>query len=162
VTRAFAAAVIAVGLVSIPAALAAEPPSQRSSAPPASRIQACSLLPAAEVKKHLPWRPQLDQFAPEEEPIGTIGSSCNYPTVFIQVLPFSQNMINIMREKGGLETLSGVGDEAYFHNNRDRYAEFFVRVGQRMLTLQANVDGNMPTVKAGSINLARALVARLR
>jgi hypothetical protein len=43
--------------------------------------------------------------AVEEEPVGISGSSYNYPSVFIQVLPFSQRTINLAREKGGLETI---------------------------------------------------------
>jgi hypothetical protein len=71
-------------------------------------------------------------------------------------------MLDVAREKGGLETIGGVGDEAYFHNNADRYAELYVRAGQHLLTLQANVDGNMEAVKPGVVNLAKALVAKLR
>src|SRR5689334_7138345 len=85
--------------------------------PPAQsqRIQACSLLPKEEVKKHLPWKPIFDARAPEEEPIGAAGSSCNYPSVDIQVLPFSQGFLDSARKQtGGVETIGGIGDEAYF------------------------------------------------
>ncbi len=133
-------------------------------APEASeqRIAVCKLLTAAEVKKHLPWRPQLDQFPPEEEAIGTAGSSCNYPSVMIQVLPFSQNMIDAARKKGGLETVSGIGDEAYFHNNLNRFAELYVKTGKYTVTLQSNWDGKDASVKAGTLSLAKALVVKLR
>ena len=56
--------------------------------------------------KHLPWKPVLDGMAIEEEPVGVSGSSCNYPSVFIQVLPFSQRTIDLARKKGGLEIIS--------------------------------------------------------
>jgi hypothetical protein len=46
--------------------------------------------------------------------------------VFIQILPFSQTTIDSARKKGGLEPIKGVGDEAYFHNNKDGYAELYV------------------------------------
>lgn len=58
----------------------------------------------------------LDQMAPEEEPIGTSGSSCNYPSVMIQVIPFTRVTVDALRKKG-VETIAGLGDEAYFHNN---------------------------------------------
>ena len=85
---------------------------QTSQQPPAAgpaRIKACSLLPKEEVKKHLPWIPVLDRMPIEEEPVGNSGSSCNYPTVFIQVLPFSQGMIDLMRKKSGSKP-SGVSE----------------------------------------------------
>jgi hypothetical protein len=164
VNRFVKAALLAVGVVAAgPPSLPAQPPT--SQPPPAAgspRLSACSLVPKEEVKKHLPWIPVLDGMAIEEEPLGSSGSSCNYPSVFIQVLPFSQRMLDVAREKGGLETISGVGDEAYFHNNADRYAELYVRAGKHLLTLQANVDGNLESVKPGVVNLAKALVAKLR
>ena len=164
VNRFVIAALIALSAVSAcaPALLPQpQPPQQRPTAA-APRIRACSLLPKDEVKKHLPWRPLLDQFAIEEEPVGNYGSSCNYPSVFIQVLPFLQGTIDAARKKGGLETIGGVGDEAYFHNNANRYAELYVRAGTHLLTVQANVDGSIGSVKPGVLNLAKALVAKLR
>jgi hypothetical protein len=154
--------VIAVGVVSagLPSLLA-----QRSQQPPAAgvpRINACSLVPKDEVKKHLPWLSVLDSLPVEEEPIGTSGSSCNYPSVFVQVLPFSQGTMDLVRKKTGLEIVTGVGDEAYLHNNANRYAELYVRSGKYMLTLQANMDGKIDAVKPGVLTLARAFVAKLR
>jgi hypothetical protein len=129
---------------------------------PAAAIRACSLVSKEEVKKHLPWAAVLDNMPIEEEPIGTSGSSCNYPSVHIQVLPFSQRTIDMARQKGGLETVSGVGDEAYFYNNAGRYAELYVKSGKHLVTLQANLDDNMASVKPGVVALARALVAKVR
>jgi len=156
-------ALMAVGIFSACSlSLLAQP--QTSQQPPAAgpaRIKACSLLPKEEVKKHLPWIPALDRMPIEEEPVGNSGSSCNYPTVFIQVLPFSQGMIDLMRKKSGIETIRGIGDEAYLHNNRNRYAELVVRAGKYLLTLQANMDGKIESVKPGVLNLAKALVTKL-
>jgi hypothetical protein len=151
-------------------ALSANPVSMQAQAKPAQpvpaaglqRIAVCSLLPTAEVKKHLPWKPLLDQFPPEEEVIGAWGSSCNYPTVMIQVLPFSQAMIDGARKKGGLEAISGIGEEAYFHNNLNRYAELYVKSGKYLVTLQSSWDGKDTTVKAGTLSLAKAILAKLK
>lgn len=161
--RCFTATFIAAGLVSVN--LVSPLAQSRTSQPlptAGSPIHACSLLPKEEVKKQLPWLPVLDQMRIEEEPIGAAGSSCNYPSVMIQVLPFSQRMIDIARNKGGLEPISNVGDEAYFHNNANEYAELYVRSGKHLLTLQANWDGKVGSVKSGVVNLAKALVVRLR
>jgi len=38
----------------------------------------------------------------------------------------------------------------------------FVKVGNQLLTLQANLQGEMAAVKPGVLNLAKALVAKLR
>ena len=138
----------------------------RTSQPPTAagspQIHACSLLTKEEVKKHVPWIPVLDRMPIDEEPVGVSGSSCNYPSVFIQILPFSQRTIDMARQQGGLEPISGIGDQAYFHNNKNLYAEVFVKAGNQLLTLQANMEGNMATVKPGVLNLAKALVAKLR
>jgi hypothetical protein len=154
---------VVIALASPSALVAQRGAGQPPPAAVAPRIKVCSLLPKEEVKQHLPWRPLLDQFPIEEEAIGASGSSCNYPSVTLQVLPFSQGMIDAAREKGGLEKISGVGDEAYFHNNADRYAELYVKVGNRMLTVQANAEKEtMESAKSGAVSLARALVAKLR
>jgi hypothetical protein len=55
-----------------------------------------------------------------------------------------------------------LGDEAYFRNNKNMFAEVFVRVGQRLLTLQADADDNVAAVKPKVIGLAREYVAKLR
>jgi hypothetical protein len=130
---------------------------------PAGTVKVCSLLTKEEVKKHLPWPPFLDQMEPEEEAIGNSGSSCNYPSVDVQVVAFQQGTIDAVRKKGGLESVAEIGDEAYFHNNANRYAELYVRVGDRLLTLQGNVSpGTIESVKPGVLSLARAYVAKLR
>jgi hypothetical protein len=127
-----------------------------------ANIRACSLLPKEEVKRYLPWIPALDQFPVEEEPIGNSGSSCNYPSAMIQVMPFSQSMIDGARKKGGLETLKDIGDEAYFYNNPNGYAEVYAKTGKYLVTVQANARGKVDAVKPGAMNLAKALVAKLR
>ena len=147
------------GLASLKAQVKSAPPAAASGI---QKVAVCKLLPTAEVKKHLPWRPQLDQFPPEEEAIGTLGSSCNYPSVMIQVLPGAQRMIEEAKKKGGLEPVSGIGEEAWFHNNLNRYAELYVKSGKYVVTLQSNWDGKDPAVKSGTLSLAKALLAKLQ
>ena len=133
--------------------------SAQASASPA--VRACSLLPKGVVKRHVPWIDALDRMEPEEEAIGRTGSSCSYPSVIIQVLPASSRILETARKKGGLEKISGIGDEAYFYNNSNRYAEVYVRAGRHILTVQADVNDRIASVKPGALNLARALVAKL-
>jgi hypothetical protein len=141
--------------------VAASAPSLHAQAGKAG-IHACSLLTKEEVKRHLPWVPALDQFPVEEEPIGNSGSSCNYPSATIQVMPFSPSTIDAARKKGGLETLKDIGDEAYFYNNPAGYAEIYAKTGKYLVTVQANARNKVDAVKPGAMNLAKALVAKVR
>ncbi len=160
VTTSFIAlAVVSASLVTLRAQ--AKPPQSPPSGG-SQRVAVCKLLSTAEVKKHLPWKPLLDQFPPEEESIGVSGSSCNYPSVMIQVLPGAQGMIDEAKKKGGLEPVTGIGEEAYFHNNLNRYAELYVKSGKYVVTLQSSWDGKDAAVKSGTLSLAKALVAKLR
>lgn len=133
--------------------------SAQASAAPA--VRACSLLPKAEVKRHVPWIAVLDQMAPEEEAIGDSGSACSYPSVHVQVLPSSSRLLEIARKRGGMEKIGGLGDEAYFYNNPNGYAEVYVRAGRHIVTVQATVKDRIESVKPGAVNLARALVSKL-
>ena len=128
-------------------------------------VKVCSLVTVAEVKKVAPWPPHLDQFAKaEEEPVGTRGSSCNYPTVFVQVLSFSQGTIDAAKKAGAQEAVAGVGDEAYVRNNRDRYAELITRVGPHLITLQLSVTTGktFEDEKPKLVELSKLFVSRLR
>jgi hypothetical protein len=157
------AALITVVVSAFPLPLAAQ--ARAPQQPPGAgsqKVNACSLLSKAEVKKYLPWIAALDAMAVEEEPLGSTGSSCNYPSVTVQVLAYSQGTIDAVRKRGGLETLSGVGDEGYFYNNPNGYAEIYTKVGKHLLTVQANAHDKVEAVKPGALNLAKALVAKLR
>jgi|RhiMethySRZTD1v2_1073278.scaffolds.fasta_scaffold404095_3 hypothetical protein len=127
------------------------------------RINACSLLTKEEVKKIVPWAAMLDQFPVEEEPVGTSGSSCNYPNVHIQVLPYTPGFVETARKQEKFEPLPGVGDEAYFRDNRGEYAELLVRSGQRIVTVQKDIGTNRTaeTEKPAVVALAKALIAKL-
>lgn len=54
--------------------------------------------------------------------------------------------------------------EAYLYHNPAGYAELYVKVGARLLTLQRSIDmgQTIGDVRAGTIALANALVAKLR
>ena len=128
-------------------------------------VEVCALVSLADVKKLAPWPPHIDPFAKaEEEAIGSSGSSCNYPTAHVQVMAFNQRMLDAARKAGKLEPVPGVGDEAWIRNNRDRFAELYVRIGPHLLTVQTDIginetfDSEKPTL----IALAKAFVAKLR
>ena len=125
-------------------------------------VEVCKLLPKEEVKKHLPWQSMFDQMELEEVAIGTTGSSCGYPTVEVQVMLFTKGFVDAARKTGTLENIAGLGDEAYFRNNKNEYAEVFVRIGSRLLTLQADADNNVNAAKPKVISLAKVYVEKLR
>lgn len=130
-------------------------------APAQASVRACALLPREEVRRHVPWNAILDQMAHEEEPVGTAGSSCNYPSVHIQVLPYSARTMELVRQKPGAEAVGGLGQSAYAVNNAGDYAEVYVQAGRYLLTVQASVEGGFEATKPRAIALARALVAKL-
>jgi hypothetical protein len=145
--------VIAVS-VSSPLPLQAQPAPQR--------IAVCSLLPKTEVRKHLPWNDIVDRMPPEEEPVGTYGSSCNYPSVFIQVFPVGRLVRGQPTTEPGWQALTGLGDEAWFRPNGTNYAELYVKTATHTLTIQASANGNVDAVRPGAVSLAKALLAALR
>lgn len=155
--------VLGVGLVLAWPRVAAGAEAQAPAATP-PRVEVCSLVPKAEVKKQLPWQDFLDAMPVEEEPVGAAGSSCSYPSVHVQVLPYTRSFVDALRtsKTGALESIPGVGDEAWFRHNRKMFAEVAVRVGPRLLTLQASAEDDVADVKARVIDLARVYVARLR
>ena len=126
------------------------------------RIAACSLLTKAEVRKHLPWNDIVDRMPPEEEAVGAAGSSCNYPSVFIQVFPVGRLVRGQPSTEPGWQPVAGIGDEAWFRPNGTDYAELYVKTATHTLTIQANADGKVDAVKPGTLSLAKALLAKLR
>jgi hypothetical protein len=122
------------------------------------------LLPKAEVKKLIGAGPSFDRMEPEEEPVGTYGSSCNYSGVLVQVIPFQQQSIDAARKRGKLDDLAGIGDAAYAFDNPAGYAEIYVKVGTRLLTIQRDVPvgQTQADVRPGAIALARTLATKLR
>lgn len=130
-------------------------------------VKVCSLLTLAEVKKLAPWEKHFDPFAKgEEEPIGTSGSSCSYPTLFVQVMAFDQSFIDTFKKRTGtgLEPVAGVGEEAYVRNNADRDAVLVARVGPHSLTVQLNIerDKTFASTKPSLIAIAKTYAAKLR
>ena len=127
-------------------------------------VEVCSLLSLAEVKKLAPWPPHLDAFAKAEEEAIPQGSSCNYPTVDVQVMSFRQSTIDRLKKTDKLEPVSGIGDEAYLRNNKDRYSELLARVGPHLLTVQFNIPTGQTfeTTKTTVIGLGKAYAAKLR
>lgn len=154
-TRALVA--LALVLTVMPATRASQ-----SAAGNTSRVDVCGLVPKAEVKRLVPWQNMFDNMPLDDEPIGAAGSSCGFPSVHVQVMPFSQGFLDALRKTGPLEPVSGLGDLAFFRDNKGEYAEVYVRVGARLLTVQADGEPTVAATKPRAIDLAKLYVAKLR
>lgn len=152
---------IAVMMCGAVAATAAQAP---SSAGARTRLSACAVMPRELVEK-MSSDPQLvKQMEPDEAPIGTHGSSCDYGAVGLQVNPFARS--DQLRQSPGKDwqPVAGLGDAAYFRNNADRFAELMVWTGADHFTIQLVVPaGRTPEAsRPDTIALANAIIPRLR
>lgn len=102
---------------------------------------------------------------PEEEPAGN-GTACHYVDITLQIDTFTPDRLEQMRKTAEQEwaPLSGVGDAAYFRNNRNRFAELIGRVGAHSFTIQLGVpfQGSAESMKPNVIALANAIAPKLR
>ena len=141
-----------------------------SQAPVAGKppISACSLLPTDLVVKVGGLDSKMAKFIkPEEEAMGTTGSACEYGEVRLQVDPFTPARLEELRKTNSAKnwvTVSGVGNAAYFNNNRDRYAELIVSTGTHVFTIQFGVatGSTAEATKPNTIALANAIIPKLR
>jgi hypothetical protein len=141
----------------------------KSAATPA--IRACALLTASEVRKLTALPDPLNLYEsmpPDEAPVGK-GSSCNYPSVHVQINPFDWSTIDSLRVKNPteFEAVPGVGSAAFVRANKRgsiEFAELYARVGPNILTLQMDVPDGSSTaaVKPGLIALAKAYATKLQ
>jgi len=149
--------------LSLVACLAAASPAPAQSGKPA--IRACEVLTRDVVAKFDTGNPKMRDLIPrDEEAIGSHGSSCNDGSIFVQIDPFLNSDSYRRSPAKDWQAVSGVGDTAYFHNNRDRYAELMVWSGKHHFTIQLSVpDGRTAeAVKPNTIGIATALVAKLK
>ncbi len=150
------------------ACLAAASPAVAQPAKPATgkpAIRACEVLTRDVVAKFDTGNPKMRDLIPRnEEAIGAHGSSCDDGSILVQIDPFLNSEAYRKSPPKGWQTVSGVGDAAYFHNNRDRYAELMVWSGRHHFTIQLSVpDGRTAeAVKPNTIGIATALIAKLK
>ena len=86
-----------------------------------------------------------------------------YPSVRVQLVPYSQGFLDKERQKPQVEVVAGVGTEAFFVPRVRQFAELYVRAGKPLLMLQASVPTGqtVDSIKPAVVNLAKALVAKL-
>ena len=127
---------------------------------------ACSLLPkelvmkvSGSVNKHVFDLPH------EEEVVGK-GTACSAADIMLQIDVFTPEAIDGIAKKAPTEwtSLAGIGDAAYFRNNKNNYAEILGRVGARTFTIQLGVpfQSSVEKVKPNAVTLAKEIAAKLR
>ena len=149
--------------VSIVACLAAASPAFSQSGKPA--IRACEVLTRDMVAKYDTQNPKLRDLIPrQEEAIGSHGSSCDDGGILIQIDPFLRSDVYRKSPPKDWQAVTGVGDTAYFRNNRNMWAELMVWTGTHHFTIQLSVPngGTAESVKPNTIGLATAIVAKLK
>jgi hypothetical protein len=130
-----------------------------------ARIGACSLLPQELVEKYFQNKKLFPSMKPSEQPMGPKGSTCDYGSIHLQVDPFANpDVLRKEAAKPGYEKVAGVGDEAYFHNNKDRFAELVVWTGAHHFTIQMDINTGKTaaTTNPDTIAVANAIIPKLQ
>ena len=130
-------------------------------------IKPCSLLTRELVEKASAAGKQTIAAAkPQEVSLGASGLACQWGDVMLQVDPYPASRLGELSKSDpkNWESISGVGDAAYFHNVKDAMAEMFVRVGPRTVAILIDVPvgSKAAAVKPKAVELAQALVPKLR
>jgi hypothetical protein len=157
------ASLLLIGCVARPAS--AGPSQGAADGKPA--LRACALLTKDLAAKVTPNKNQVIlTIPPSEESLGAAGSSCSYAGIELQIDPFTPaNLDALYKDRGKAWTpVPGVGDAAYFFDNRGEYAELYARVGDRVFSIQMDVPpgSSVPAIKPNVITLAHAVAPRLR
>ena len=155
------ATALMIGCIAMGAAASQPRPAATS---PKPGIGACSLLTRELVEKVLTGNKEtLKYLKPEEQPIGTHGSFCDYGLI-LQVDPFVRHDDLRTSPPKDWQRVTGVGDTAYFHNNGNRFAELMVWTGSHHFTIQIGVPAgsSAESIRPNTITLANAIIPKLR
>ena len=133
------------------------------SAKPAT--SACALLTPDLVEKYDTQDPKLRKLIPRsDEPTAPQGSACDDGGILLQLDPFAGHAGLRKSPPKDWQSMTGVGDTAYFRNNGDRWAEVIVWTGTHHFTIQLSVPNGATaeSIKPKVTGLATALVAKLK
>ena len=134
--------------------------------PAAAGQSACSLLTKDVVTQVSPASPESLKLMLTVEPMESksgAGTLCSYGGITMQIDAVTPASMEKVRDKTWV-AVPGLGDTAYFHDNRGRFAELYVQAGKRTLTVQMS-PGTGKTVadtKANTIALAKLLLPKLK
>lgn len=133
----------------------------------AKALKPCGLLTPELVKKvGEASKTSADGATPKEVNMGASGVACEWGEIMLQVDPITRARFEQLGKTGDKtwESVSGVGDAAYFHNVQDMVAELFVRVGPRTFAVLLNIPSGSTAAafKPTFIAVANAVVPKLR
>jgi len=132
-------------------------------------VRACTLLTREVVTQVSPYEKQaLDQvlrIPASEDSLGPTGTACNYGGITMQVDPFTPAVFERQREKDKKwVAVQGVGDSAYFADNKGRWAELYVAAAGHVLTIQMDVPTGKTaaSIQSNTVALAKAILPKLK
>ena len=126
-----------------------------------SEIKACSILTKDLVEPFTENKRLLDLFPPDEE-TSPASSACEYGVVRLQHYPSRPGAPRTIPKD--FQPLAGVGEQAAFRSNGNRYAEMLVWSGAHHFTLQVAVPtgSTAEAIKPKTVTLANAIIQKLR
>ena len=133
----------------------------------AKALKPCALLTMDLVKKvGEASKKSADGATPKELNMGATGVACQWGEIMLQVDGLTRvgwEQLGKRKDKTW-ESVSGVGDEAYFHNVSDIVGEMFVRVGSRTFGVLIDIPSGSTAAafKPTFITVANAVVPKLR
>ena len=140
---------------------------QAQSGAGAKAPKSCALLTPELVRDvRVASRKSGEPAAPKEVSLGASGSACEWGDVMLQINPLTPARLEQLGKSGDKtwESVTGLGDAAYFHNVSDMIGELFVRVGPRTfgVLMDIPVGSTASAFKPTFITLAKAIVPKLR
>ena len=123
---------------------------------------ACSLITPDLAAKYIDPR-ILKYLKPDDSPVGTKGTSCEYGRIGLRVNPLGSGSKPSAPAKDW-QPISGVGTVAFYHPLNNTYAELIAWTGPHHIGIQLGVPtgGTMESTKAEAIALANAIIAKLK
>src|SRR5688572_16731629 len=130
-------------------------------------LKPCALLTPELVKKvGEASRKNANGATPTEVKVGPTAVACEWGEIMLQVDPLTRAQLEQLGKRGdkSWESVSGVGDDAWFHNVSDMIGELFVRVGPRTFAVLINIPSGSTAdaFKPTFIAIANAVVPKLR
>ncbi|HVG56376.1 MAG TPA: hypothetical protein VM846_18195 [Vicinamibacterales bacterium] len=132
-----------------------------------ARPSACALLTKELVTQVTPYDKQtlagVLGVRPIEDPIGQSGSACSYGGITMQIDPFPFATLEKQRTPAWA-AVPGVGDAAYFRDNRGEWGELYVRSDTHVLTIQMDVPTGKTaaSIQSNTVALAKAILPKLK
>ena len=98
----------------------------------------------------------------EEEKMPSGGTMCSYGDVIFQLDAFTPG--NFDKLFGKWTAVAGVGDRAYFNDNRGMFAEIAALAGKKVITIQMDVPTGRTAaqIQPNVVGLAKAILVKLK